>query len=57
MDKPTANPKEQLTQHELVSNSGGHVICVPVSALTGDGISDLLEKISIRSRRKRAESN
>ena len=46
MDKPTANPdqvKTELTKYELVPEEwGGDVICVPVSALTGMGISDLL---------------
>ncbi|MBQ9106670.1 MAG: translation initiation factor IF-2 [Clostridia bacterium] len=49
MDKPTANPDrimQQLTEHELVPEEwGGDVICVPVSALTGKGISDLLDNI------------
>ena len=51
MDKPTANPErvmEQLTQYELVPEQwGGDVICVPVSALTGQGIPDLLENINL----------
>ena len=51
MDKPTANPErvmEQLTQYELVPEQwGGDVICVPVSALTGQGISELLENIAL----------
>ena len=51
MDKDTANPdkiKEQLTKYELVSEEwGGDTICVPVSAVTGDGIENLLEMISI----------
>ncbi len=51
MDKPTANPDrvmEQLTQYELVPEQwGGDVICVPVSALTGQGIDDLLENINL----------
>ena len=51
MDKPTANPNhvmEQLTQYELVPEEwGGDTICVPVSALTGQGIEDLLESINL----------
>ncbi len=51
MDKPTANPDrvmEQLTQYELVPEQwGGDVICVPVSALTGQGIDELLENINL----------
>ena len=46
MDKPTANPervKEQLTKYEIVPEDwGGDVACIPVSAVTGMGISDLL---------------
>ena len=49
MDKPGANPekvKQELTEHGLVIEEwGGDVICVPVSAKTGDGIKDLLENI------------
>ncbi|MBQ8827199.1 MAG: translation initiation factor IF-2, partial [Oscillospiraceae bacterium] len=49
MDKPTANPdniKQQLTEHGLVIEEwGGDIICVPVSAKTGDGIDDLLENV------------
>ena len=49
MDKPEANPDrilQQLTEHELVPEKwGGDVICVPVSAKTGDGIDSLLENI------------
>ena len=49
MDKPTANPdliKQALTQYELVPEDwGGDVICAPVSALTGKGISELLENV------------
>lgn len=47
MDKPTANPdkiKQDLTNYDLVPEDwGGDVICVPVSALTGKGIPELLE--------------
>jgi len=49
MDKPTANPdavKSELTNYSLVPEEwGGDVMCVPVSALTGMGIPDLLENI------------
>lgn len=47
MDKPAANPdkvKQELTEHGLVCEEwGGDVICVPVSAKTGEGIDELLE--------------
>ena len=53
MDKPTANPeriKEQLTQYELIPEDwGGDVGCVPVSAMTGAGINDLLERVVLEA--------
>ena len=53
MDKPTANPervKEQLTKYEIVPEDwGGDVACLPVSAMTGMGISDLLERIALEA--------
>ena len=53
MDKPTANPeriKEQLTQYELIPEDwGGDVGCVPVSAVTGAGINDLLERVVLEA--------
>ena len=49
MDKEGANPdriKEELTKYDLVCEDwGGDVICVPVSAKTGEGIEDLLENV------------
>lgn len=49
IDKEGANPDrimQQLTEHELVPEEwGGDVICVPVSAKTGQGIDDLLENV------------
>ncbi len=49
MDKPTANPErimEQLTQYDLVAEDwGGDTIVVPISALTGQGVDDLLEMV------------
>ncbi len=49
IDKEGANierVKEQLTEHELVPEEwGGDVVCVPVSAKTGQGIDDLLEMV------------
>ena len=53
MDKPTANPeriKEQLTKYELIPEDwGGDVGCVPVSAYTGAGIKDLLERVVLEA--------
>jgi translation initiation factor IF-2 len=49
IDKPEANPDrvmQQLTEHGLVPEKwGGDTIVVPVSALTGQGVDELLEMI------------
>ncbi|MEH7234730.1 translation initiation factor IF-2 [Bacillus sp. JJ1562] len=49
MDKPTANPDrvmQELTEHGLIPEDwGGDTIFVPISALTGEGIENLLEMI------------
>jgi len=49
MDKENANPdkvKGELAEHGLQSEDwGGEIIMVPVSAMTGEGIEDLLEMI------------
>ena len=49
IDKPNINIdriKQQLADAELVVEEwGGDVICVPVSAIKGTGISDLLENV------------
>jgi len=51
MDKETANPdriKEELTKYDLVCEDwGGDVICVPVSAKTGEGMDTLLEMVGL----------
>ena len=61
MDKPTANPdniKQELTQYELVPEEwGGDVICVPVSALTGMGLDDLLENLLLVADMKELKAN
>ncbi|RPJ97021.1 translation initiation factor IF-2 [Rummeliibacillus sp. TYF005] len=53
MDKPTANPDrvmQELTEHGLIPEDwGGDTIFVPISALTGDGIDQLLEMILLVS--------
>lgn len=53
MDKPTANPErvmEGLTKYGIITEDwGGDVACIPVSALTGMGISDLLERIALEA--------
>jgi len=49
IDRPDANPdrvKVQLSEHGLVPEEwGGDTICVPISALRGEGIDELLEMI------------
>ncbi|MBQ5724794.1 MAG: translation initiation factor IF-2 [Clostridia bacterium] len=61
MDKPSANPdqvKQELTKYELVPEEwGGDVICVPVSALTGMGIEDLLENVLLVAEVKELKAN
>jgi len=61
MDKPTANPdtvKNQLTAHGLVPEEwGGDTICVPVSALTGMGLDDLLENVLLVAEMKELKAN
>lgn len=51
MDKEGANPekvKEELTKYDLVCEDwGGSVICVPVSAKTGQGMDTLLEMVCL----------
>jgi translation initiation factor IF-2 len=52
-DLRAANPdrvKQQLQQAGLVPEEwGGNVICCPVSALTGQGIDNLLENIAVQA--------
>ena len=61
MDKPAANPDrvlQQLTEHELVPEDwGGDAICVPVSAHTGMGISDLLENVLLVAEMQELKAN
>ncbi|KJS87101.1 MAG: translation initiation factor IF-2 [Peptococcaceae bacterium BICA1-8] len=49
IDKPNSNPdkvKQELTEYGLVAEEwGGETIMVPVSAITGSGIDNLLEMI------------
>ena len=52
IDKPGANPKkvrEQLLQHDLICEEfGGEIMSVEVSAVSGQGIDDLLDTIVLR---------
>ena len=51
VDSPRADPervKRQLAENDLlIEEWGGDVVAVPVSALTGDGIDDLLDNLSV----------
>ncbi|ALN76286.1 MULTISPECIES: translation initiation factor IF-2 [Staphylococcus] len=51
IDKPTANPDrvmQELTEYNLIPEDwGGDTIFVPLSALSGEGIDDLLEMIGL----------
>ncbi len=53
MDKEAANPdkvKQELANHDVIPEDwGGDVQFVPVSALTGQGIDDLLDAISLQA--------
>lgn len=61
MDKEGADPdrvRQELTEYELVCEEwGGDVICVPVSAKTGEGIDDLLENILLIAEVKELKAN
>ena len=61
IDKEGADPeriKQELTEHELVCEEwGGDVICVPVSAKTGEGIDELLENILLVAEVKELKAN
>lgn len=53
MDKNEANPdrvKQELANHEVIPEDwGGDVQFIPVSALTGEGVDDLLDAISLQA--------
>ncbi len=61
MDKPAANPDrvlQQLTEYELVPEEwGGETICVPVSALTRQGIDSLLESVLLVAEMQELKAN
>ncbi len=49
-DADTERVKRQLAEHDLlIEEWGGDVIAAPVSALTGDGVADLLEQLIVVS--------
>ena len=52
VDKVTAieKVKRQLAQHDLLPEDwGGSIICVPISAKSGEGVEELLEMITLQS--------
>ncbi|MBQ3140391.1 MAG: translation initiation factor IF-2 [Clostridia bacterium] len=61
MDKPGADPdriKQQLTEYEIVPEEwGGDVPCMPVSALTRQGLDDLLEMVQFVADLKDLKAN
>lgn len=61
MDKPQANPdrvKQELTQYDLIPEEwGGNTIYVPISALNGTGVEDLLENILLVSEMEDYKAN
>ncbi len=61
IDKPGANPdrvKQELVEYGLVSEDwGGDTICVPVSAVSKEGIDNLLEMIILVSEMKELKAN
>lgn len=61
IDKPQSNVekiKQDLMAHDLViEECGGDVICVPVSAKTGEGIDQLLEMIDLVAEIKDLKAN
>ena len=61
IDKPSANVervKQELTEHELIAEDwGGDTIFVPVSAHTGEGISQLLEMILLEAEMMELKAN
>lgn len=61
MDKPEANANkvmQELTEYELVPEEwGGDIICVPVSAKTGENIDSLLEMILLVADVKQLKAN
>lgn len=61
MDKEGANVdrvKQELTEHGLVVEEwGGDIMCVPVSAKTGEGIDELLEDVQLIAEMKELKAN
>ena len=61
IDKPSANVDrvlQELTEYELIPEAwGGDTICCPVSALTGEGVDNLLEMAILVADMKELKAN
>ncbi|HEY4601596.1 MAG TPA: translation initiation factor IF-2 [Cerasibacillus sp.] len=61
MDKETANPErvmQELTEYEIIPEDwGGDTIFVPISALTNQGIAELLEMILLVAEMQELKAN
>ncbi|MTI48038.1 translation initiation factor IF-2 [Sporosalibacterium faouarense] len=61
IDKEQANPdrvKQELTEHGLVPEDwGGETICVPVSAITKEGMDELLEMVLLVAEMQELKAN
>src|SRR5690625_4502725 len=61
MDKETANPErvmQELTEYDLIAEDwGGDTIFVPISAIKGEGIDDLLEMILLVAEMEELKAN
>jgi translation initiation factor IF-2 len=61
VDLPAANVmrvKQELLQHDVqVEDFGGSVLCAEVSAKTGEGIDDLLEKVLLQAEMLELKAN
>ena len=61
MDKPQANPdkvKQELASYNLIAEEwGGSTIFVPISALTGKGVDDLLDVVVLTAEMENYRAN
>ncbi|HLV10113.1 MAG TPA: translation initiation factor IF-2, partial [Halanaerobiales bacterium] len=61
IDRPNAQPdkvKQELTEHGLITEEwGGKTICVPISALKGENIDELLEMVLLVAEMEEIKAN